>query len=532
MNKACTQQTRKTSFFETPLFISVIKIIVSSSLLIIMLINIFWRFIYPENGYLACFTDDFFYYLKVAENINLTNISSFDGIHLTNGYHPLWLIFMVGILKLTGTSNILFFLLLSLLILIVNILVYVYSLLICLNFFRNKITCYFIAFITTLFSLQVTRTGMEVALTIPVIFIIIKYILDNEDVFSNHKKIFFLAFLSSILVLSRLDSFLFVLILLARLFDFKSYKTTIKNYLFFGLGGILVPIYLVLNLTFFDTLMPVSGQIKHLKNDLLPSLNAIISLIKFRPQRIFIIPSLLASIFCIWIFFKENLFRKYKYFPVLCAFVFVFFHIMILSVLSDWPLWSWYSYSFVPFFCSISIVLIAYFQKTIFNFSEGKQNIIFSFLIILFLGYGFLSSSRYIKSLTPAKNSLYVAAQKIAKFEKTHKGIYAMGDRAGTPGYLIDSPLIQLEGLMMDINYLNNIKLSRDLLDVLREYKVDYYIATSPKKNQDTYQFVEPALSGDASPKMRAQLSIEPIYEFISDDNVHTAIFELKNINI
>ena len=36
--------------------------------------------------------DDAFYYFKVAQNISEGNGSSFDGINLANGYHPLWMV--------------------------------------------------------------------------------------------------------------------------------------------------------------------------------------------------------------------------------------------------------------------------------------------------------------------------------------------------------------------------------------------------------------------------------------------------------
>lgn len=38
--------------------------------------------------------DDMFYYLKVAQNLAVGNGSTFDGIHPTNGYHPLWMLIM------------------------------------------------------------------------------------------------------------------------------------------------------------------------------------------------------------------------------------------------------------------------------------------------------------------------------------------------------------------------------------------------------------------------------------------------------
>ena len=44
--------------------------------------------------------DDAYYYFKVAQNISEGHGSTFDGIHLTNGYHPLWMVICVPIFAL------------------------------------------------------------------------------------------------------------------------------------------------------------------------------------------------------------------------------------------------------------------------------------------------------------------------------------------------------------------------------------------------------------------------------------------------
>jgi hypothetical protein len=44
--------------------------------------------------------DDAYYYFKVAQNISEGRGSTFDGIHLTNGYHPLWLLVCIPIFAL------------------------------------------------------------------------------------------------------------------------------------------------------------------------------------------------------------------------------------------------------------------------------------------------------------------------------------------------------------------------------------------------------------------------------------------------
>lgn len=44
--------------------------------------------------------DDAYYYFKVAQNITAGNGSTFDGINITNGYHPLWMLICIPIFAL------------------------------------------------------------------------------------------------------------------------------------------------------------------------------------------------------------------------------------------------------------------------------------------------------------------------------------------------------------------------------------------------------------------------------------------------
>ncbi len=44
--------------------------------------------------------DDAYYYFKVAQNISEGHGSTFDGLHLTNGYHPLWMLICVPVFAL------------------------------------------------------------------------------------------------------------------------------------------------------------------------------------------------------------------------------------------------------------------------------------------------------------------------------------------------------------------------------------------------------------------------------------------------
>ena len=46
-------------------------------------------------GLAAFAQDDAYYYFRIAQNIALGRGSTWDGIHSTNGYHPLWLLMLI-----------------------------------------------------------------------------------------------------------------------------------------------------------------------------------------------------------------------------------------------------------------------------------------------------------------------------------------------------------------------------------------------------------------------------------------------------
>jgi hypothetical protein len=53
----------------------------------------------------AYFAADSFYYLTIAQNAVDGPVSSFDGATLTNGYHPLWQMFLIGAFRMLGPDQ-------------------------------------------------------------------------------------------------------------------------------------------------------------------------------------------------------------------------------------------------------------------------------------------------------------------------------------------------------------------------------------------------------------------------------------------
>jgi hypothetical protein len=70
-------------------------------IIFVMGIHIYAAFSAPHNFSMRWFVrDDAYYYFKVAQNISEGHGSTFDGINLTNGYHPLWTLVCVPIFAL------------------------------------------------------------------------------------------------------------------------------------------------------------------------------------------------------------------------------------------------------------------------------------------------------------------------------------------------------------------------------------------------------------------------------------------------
>ena len=49
--------------------------------------------------------DDFFYYLKIADQILAGHGISFDGLHATNGFHPLWLVVVLALRAMRAAAR-------------------------------------------------------------------------------------------------------------------------------------------------------------------------------------------------------------------------------------------------------------------------------------------------------------------------------------------------------------------------------------------------------------------------------------------
>jgi hypothetical protein len=468
------------------------------------------------------FADDFFYYAQVARNFALHGVSTFDGIHLTNGYHPLWMLVLALLTKVFGMGGMLHAA--TVIPFAAALDVVQFSLVMVIAYFAFRVlrqacdvtvTCC-LQLLLVIFYLILVRMGMEVGLTMAILLGLLWFRLRPRFEWSVRES-FLYGLIAGMMVLSRLDSILFVGLLL--LFDVLAHGANAgarkRSVLWFCVGMWPVLVYVALNIWIFHMLLPVSGTAKQLRMHHLPSLAAIQSLrYLLGIQGFFLLgPCVLTACGLIVMATgrygtkrgSEGLFWAALTFPVV--------HLLTIVTLSDWGIWPWYLY---PWPVASVVAGCVIWSRRGRNAPESRSEVgVLSFDVAL--ACLVIYAAVILFCFGPQTNQIYMAGMDISRFAQSHPGVYAMGDRAGAVGYLVNQPVIQLEGLMMDREFLRNIRAERDLQDVFKQYHVRYYIFTSRNGAPDAdgcFRVKEPAQAGPDSPTMKARICKVPVAVF------------------
>jgi hypothetical protein len=466
---------------------------------------------FRSHAPLSFYQDDAFYYFQIARNLAWHHVSSFDGIHLTNGYHPLWMMLLV-VLNLLASGKTFFVLVQT-----VAFASFVVSFLAARSLFRiissDRMLTQAAASAVALQCLLL-QSGMEVTLTLPLVLSLCCIRLRPHFHWTPRNATGY-GLLCALVVLSRIDSIIFIAMLF--LLDFALERPPDGRAWIsrgYALLSCAVPLllYFLSNRALFHVWMPISGQAKQLRLHHTFSLATIgpsLGPISFPFQVFIVYPTLCVPLLCIARLLKA---RGLELRPALLAvsislIAFPFVQFPAFWTLSDWPIWPWYLYSF-PLAATGCLLLLfspssAAQPVPRTSFALFLQTVVtLLFVVIAWTGTIDRDDNR---------TSWYLFAKDIEAFSKTHNGIYAMGDCAGTTGFLLHQPLIQLEGLVMDLPFLQNIRQQRNLNQVLESYGVRYYVTIRANLAGACYQTVEPILAGPDSPHMRGSFCQTPV---------------------
>ncbi|PKL79168.1 MAG: hypothetical protein CVV25_08850 [Ignavibacteriae bacterium HGW-Ignavibacteriae-4] len=442
---------------------SLFFLVISASLLLLT------KYFESGDKYLAFFDDDFYYYIQTIKQTFKSGFITFNGIVVTNGFHPLWFWLLTILSVILGFGKGLF--------IVVNIITISLSAVVFseshklltdkfqLEEYYSLASSLFVSFIYLL----IGKGGMEVIITIPLIIYLLNLLTKDESVSS-----FKIGLVYSLCFLSRLDSIILLILLTIYIIKFRKGF----NFTKFLIGLIPSAFYLLSNLFFYHTLMPISGMAKQLKNSYWPVTNTIESLISFNPNHI--IYSLI-PIFCIFIsiilLMNKRIMSRIKVLSII-SILFPLVLILFNSIVSGWGFWPWYYYIFIPSQLMFFILFAPYIR--------GNKKTLWVMIVIFILcwsfGFGIFKKGIHYDNYNGAKG--------IQEFSIDKKGVYAMGDRAGLVSFLIENPLIQMEGLVMNKQFVHDLK-SNKLLKLLNMYDVNYYIANNPNRINNSKWFVQ-----------------------------------------
>jgi hypothetical protein len=473
--------------------------------------------------------DDFYYYVRIAGNIVAGHGSTFDGSTATNGYHPLWM----GVIVLLSalTKNVTHVIAAVYVIAIgATLSTFLLSRIILRRFVSRVVLADLAAVLVTLFASDLYRSGMEIIATIPLALGLIVLILRSKMPWSA-RRVFALTLLAALVVLSRIDSAILIGALGLSLLFVSAVRRSLRprHLLAVVLGASPLILYLASNVVYFGTLLPISGEAKQLRTVLTPSLRGIQSISWISPLHG--LPFFAVILGLGWLLFAGRHLDRVSRATLGAALAFPIAQVLLLSLLSDWILFPWYFYSSAIGLCAALVVFLG--DETSFNLKGTRVPLA---LLPLALGTtmavaSLLYAARIVANTWHRPPSQRVAAGLfVAKFAAAHPGRYAMGDRAGFAGIVVPDPFVQLEGLVMDKRFLQHIRNQDDLMSVMREYRIDYYVATVwPNTTMNCFAANEPYQAGSTSPHMKAAVCGPPVAAYETPNGLKTVIFSVNS---
>jgi hypothetical protein len=224
-----------------------------------------WHFLTASfDNVLGTFEDDAFYYLTVARNIATGHGSTFDGIHPTNGYHPLWcaaLVPLTGIFKDRPEATVRA---------VAVLCVYLRFAAAWLTFrlvaraFTEPMVAALAAFVFFAAGNGFSTNGMEEALQMLVLMLLLTIVAGGSFNRGTTRDGLIRGGLVALMVLSRLD-----MVMLAGIyFLVRAVAVTRAKASFRQIASeaatftALLALYLGWNAAHFDTVMPISGMLK------------------------------------------------------------------------------------------------------------------------------------------------------------------------------------------------------------------------------------------------------------------------------
>lgn len=409
--------------------------------------------------------DDARYYTVIAQNLVTTGRSTFDGMTLTNGYHPLWLVALWGLAASVGLAD---------------------GVIVAAEMLAIGLGVYFMAstFASRSLALRVGFASLLAVLAIPLVgrgmeisFFILGFGLFTRALLRRPEGVggtLALGLALAFTIGARIDSAVFVLPMLVIVAGIRSALAPL------AVAGVVLSGYAALNFVLFGVPFPISGAVKSLGG---LQLNRAYLRQSFD---LYFAQGLLKGL----AFWLRSTTGKFAILATLSLLALPFVTARARGVLiaflvglalflgklvfgSSWVIWSWYGF---PFFVGLFALFFALDQHLGPDSTPRRWPLVATVVFALLAGGWILRSN----GLGQPPRSGFEAINELAveKLGGVLAGApVAMGDRAGSFAHFYKGPTHQTEGLVNDLAYLKLLQAKGDVKALLCSRGVRYYVA-------------------------------------------------------
>ena len=483
----------------------------------------FWPGELARHPWMTFLRDDFFYYLLIARHFAAGQGSTFNALVRTNGYHPLWMLLLAALCRIS-LSPFAILAYVAVTAILSTLLSYWLSLRLLARCGIGGCVGALGATFVALNVLPLCYYGMEVTLAMPAALALALHAL-RWSADRGARWWLVAGLFTSLLMLARTDAVLFALLLAAAVLSAPAVRASRRwrDGAALAIGCAPALVYLVVNRMYFGLWMPISGAAKQMRSGWTPALNVWIGVLE-GPRSgwvnlllVFIALCLLA----VRVLRRRPPGERLQQAVLAALLLYPWLFVLLLSIRSDWGMWPWYAWVWRPATCAAVIVLLHPVAGT----ARWRHRATLAALIALL-------ALRVAASVwRPGQLDFYQAAVDVQRFSQSHPGIYAMGDRAGMAAWLLPYPLVQTEGLVMDKTFLEHIRRQDPLLPVLRGYGVRYYIANEwageSLMEGDCFHAAEPSEILSLSPRMQGLFCDPPLMQ-VTHQGITTRIYAVR----
>lgn len=442
----------------------------------ILLMSLLCRSVLTQSVFLGA-QDDAFFYFRIADNVVQKGFFSFDGLTVTNGFHPLWMVLLTGLrylfrdpLAYLSAAAVLSITLLT----VCGVRFAVFA--------RARYSAP-VLLVTLLLLLRYLRDFslmcMETSVLMPIAFSLL-ISLEGLKRGSGKGRLWAMGLLAAFMVASRLDSAplaLLVAVFAAKICGRRSLLPLLLP------GTVLFLGYAAANWVFMGTIASVSGMMKASG----PGFNSLFASQMFMPG------DPLGSRNPWELYLLLLLFAV----PVVCvrgmpgtakvSGVFLMVFALFQMFLTQWRLWHWYAYPAVVFIAFGLPPLLQGLYSRVALSARAEGAVAAVMLVVLCgssvfwgLSYGEVGSDDF------RHRNMLIALELNETLPDT--AVVAMGDRAGSFAYFFHGHVVQAEGLAGDADLAAAVR-SGTLQRYLLSVGTDFILSWTGPHQVDDYEF-------------------------------------------